>query len=78
MKFDPFVFLFQALRVLSKVTSECWYRNPMARLTALRIKKSLAEISGQRESDGEEDSSEEIREIAEPAVSESTKFDLRV
>ena len=77
MKFDPFVFLFQALRVLSKVTSECWYRNPMARLTALRIKKSLAEISGHREFEEEEDS-EEIREIAEPAVSESTKYDLRV
>ena len=29
---------------MSKVMKECWYENPGARLTALRIKKSIAEI----------------------------------
>ena len=33
---------FQALQVMSKVMKECWYHNAAARLTALRIKKSLA------------------------------------
>lgn len=32
----------QALQVMSKVMKECWYHNAAARLTALRIKKSLA------------------------------------
>ncbi|XP_003427942.1 TGF-beta receptor type-1 isoform X7 [Nasonia vitripennis] len=31
-----------ALHVMSKVMKECWYHNAAARLTALRIKKSLA------------------------------------
>ncbi|XP_033226739.1 TGF-beta receptor type-1 isoform X3 [Belonocnema kinseyi] len=31
-----------ALQVMSKVMKECWYQNAAARLTALRIKKSLA------------------------------------
>ncbi|XP_012340182.1 TGF-beta receptor type-1 isoform X1 [Apis florea] len=31
-----------ALQVMSKVMKECWYHNAAARLTALRIKKSLA------------------------------------
>ena len=35
---------FQHLRALSKVMKECWYANPAARLTALRIKKTLAEL----------------------------------
>uniref|UniRef100_U5EYZ8 Serine/threonine-protein kinase receptor n=1 Tax=Corethrella appendiculata TaxID=1370023 RepID=U5EYZ8_9DIPT len=34
-----------ALHSLSKVMKECWYQNPAARLTALRIKKTLANIS---------------------------------
>ncbi|KAL4717832.1 hypothetical protein ACJJTC_000981 [Scirpophaga incertulas] len=29
---------------LSKVMKECWYHNPAARLTALRIKKTLAQV----------------------------------
>lgn len=33
---------FQHLRSLSKVMKECWYENSAARLTALRIKKTLA------------------------------------
>ncbi|OAD52532.1 TGF-beta receptor type-1 [Eufriesea mexicana] len=37
-----FNLLFQALQVMSKVMKECWYHNAAARLTALRIKKSLA------------------------------------
>ncbi|XP_012281863.1 TGF-beta receptor type-1 isoform X5 [Orussus abietinus] len=32
----------EALQVMSKVMKECWYQNAAARLTALRIKKSLA------------------------------------
>ncbi|XP_014221089.1 TGF-beta receptor type-1 isoform X3 [Trichogramma pretiosum] len=32
----------EALHVMSKVMKECWYHNAAARLTALRIKKSLA------------------------------------
>ncbi|CAO1393595.1 unnamed protein product [Diamesa serratosioi] len=30
---------------ISKVMKDCWYQNPAARLTALRIKKTLANIS---------------------------------
>lgn len=30
------------LSAIAKVMRECWYHNPAARLTALRIKKSLA------------------------------------
>lgn len=32
------------LAAMSKVMKECWYQNPAARLTALRIKKTLANI----------------------------------
>ncbi|KAG6443150.1 TGF-beta receptor type-1 isoform X1 [Manduca sexta] len=32
------------LSAISKVMKECWYQNPAARLTALRIKKTLANI----------------------------------
>ncbi|XP_058453209.1 TGF-beta receptor type-1 isoform X2 [Malaya genurostris] len=32
------------LQSISKVMKECWYQNPAARLTALRIKKTLANI----------------------------------
>jgi len=32
------------LKPLSKLMKECWYENPGARLTALRIKKSIGEI----------------------------------
>ena len=38
------VVFFQSLRVMSKLMKECWYHNGAARLTALRIKKSLANI----------------------------------
>lgn len=34
----------QALHVMSKVMKECWYHNAAARLTALRIKKTLANL----------------------------------
>ncbi|KAI8478012.1 Activin receptor type-1C [Branchiostoma belcheri] len=33
------------LRVMSKVMKECWYHNGAARLTALRIKKTLAQLA---------------------------------
>ncbi|GLV45621.1 baboon [Carabus blaptoides fortunei] len=32
----------EALHAISKVMKECWYHNPAARLTALRIKKTLS------------------------------------
>ena len=32
-------------RSLARVMSECWYSEPAARLTALRIKKSLQKFS---------------------------------
>jgi hypothetical protein len=36
--------LLQALNTMSKVMKECWYHNAAARLTALRIKKTLANL----------------------------------
>ena len=36
---------FQALRVMAKIMRECWYANGAARLTALRIKKTLSQLS---------------------------------
>lgn len=38
------MFCWQALVVMSKVMKECWYHNAAARLTALRIKKTLANL----------------------------------
>ena len=38
--------MFQALRVMAKLMKECWYHNSAARLTALRIKKTLANMVG--------------------------------
>ena len=35
----------QALRVMAKLMKECWYNNGAARLTALRIKKTLSSLS---------------------------------
>ncbi|GAB6028308.1 TGF-beta receptor type-1 [Chamberlinius hualienensis] len=34
----------ETLRVMSKVMKECWYHNAAARLTALRIKKTVANL----------------------------------
>lgn len=34
----------QSLSALVKLMKECWYQNPSARLTALRIKKTLDKI----------------------------------
>ncbi|CAL1295124.1 unnamed protein product [Larinioides sclopetarius] len=39
----------EALRVISKVMKECWYHNSAARLTALRIKKTLANLGAQED-----------------------------
>lgn len=41
--------LFQALRVMGKIMRECWYSNGAARLTALRIKKTLSQLSIQED-----------------------------
>lgn len=35
------------LHGVAKVMKECWYQHPAARLTALRIKKTLANISAE-------------------------------
>ncbi|XP_069472505.1 activin receptor type-1C isoform X2 [Ambystoma mexicanum] len=35
---------FEALRVMGRLMRECWYANSTARLTALRIKKSISQI----------------------------------
>lgn len=35
----------QSLRVMGKIMRECWYANGAARLTALRIKKTLSQLS---------------------------------
>ncbi|XP_064848918.1 TGF-beta receptor type-1-like isoform X2 [Oncorhynchus masou masou] len=37
----------EVLRVMAKIMRECWYSNGAARLTALRIKKSLSQLSQQ-------------------------------
>ncbi|XP_052414126.1 activin receptor type-1B isoform X1 [Carassius gibelio] len=36
---------YEALRVMGKIMRECWYANSAARLTALRIKKTLSQLS---------------------------------
>lgn len=40
-----FYYLTQSLRVMGKIMRECWYANGAARLTALRIKKTLSQLS---------------------------------
>ncbi|KAG2458305.1 TGFR1 protein, partial [Polypterus senegalus] len=37
----------EALRVMAKIMRECWYASGAARLTALRIKKTLSQLSQQ-------------------------------
>ncbi|XP_014458431.1 activin receptor type-1 [Alligator mississippiensis] len=37
------------LTALAKLMKECWYQNPSARLTALRIKKTLGKINNSQE-----------------------------
>lgn len=32
------------MKVMTKVMAECWSANPAARLTALRVKKTLAKL----------------------------------
>lgn len=39
----------QALRVIGKIMRECWYSNGAARLTALRIKKTLSQLTIQED-----------------------------
>ncbi|TSP79503.1 Activin receptor type-1B [Bagarius yarrelli] len=40
---------YEALRVMGKIMRECWYANGAARLTALRIKKTLSQLSLQED-----------------------------
>lgn len=37
-------FQHQVLSAVAKIISECWHPNPAARLTSLRVKKSLAKL----------------------------------
>lgn len=37
----------EALRVMARIMKECWYHNAAARLTALRIKKTLGSLNTQ-------------------------------
>ena len=39
-----FMIIFQCLRSMSKLMTESWNPNPAARLTALRVKKSLGKM----------------------------------
>lgn len=39
------MFLWQSLRVISQLMKECWYHSPAARLSALRIKKTLSKLT---------------------------------
>jgi len=41
---------FEPLKILAKVMKECWFENASARLSALRIKKTLAALKNLRES----------------------------
>ncbi|XP_074662656.1 TGF-beta receptor type-1-like [Tubulanus polymorphus] len=38
-----------SLRVMAKLMKECWYHNAAARLTALRVKKTLASMANQED-----------------------------
>ncbi|CAB1353767.1 unnamed protein product [Coregonus sp. 'balchen'] len=40
---------YETLRVMGKIMRECWYANGAARLTALRIKKTLSQLSVQED-----------------------------
>jgi len=37
--------LLQVLRVMSQLMKECWYQAPAARLSALRIRKTLQKFA---------------------------------
>uniref|UniRef100_H3DGE3 Activin receptor type-1C n=1 Tax=Tetraodon nigroviridis TaxID=99883 RepID=H3DGE3_TETNG len=39
----------EALRVMGRLMRECWYANPSARLTALRVKKTVSQLSVTKE-----------------------------
>lgn len=45
LTFYFFYSLSQSLKVMSRLMRECWYHNPAARLTTLRIKKSLDNLA---------------------------------
>lgn len=44
-----FLCLPQILSALAKIMKECWYQSPSARLTALRIKKTLKKLNNSLE-----------------------------
>lgn len=53
------VIVFQELVALSRVMAECWYENPAARLTALRVKKTVSAVGIERSS--QSDSSSDVK-----------------
>jgi len=52
----------QYLRALSKVMKECWYEKPEARLTTLRIKKTLAMIGAHNSNNSSGGNSEKTQQ----------------
>lgn len=36
--------VFQILSAIVKIMKECWYQSPQARLTALRVRKTLSKL----------------------------------
>ena len=48
-KKNIFILFIQPLKILAKVMKECWFENASARLSALRIKKTLAALRNLRE-----------------------------
>lgn len=44
-----FCLYLQSLRVMARLMKECWYHNAAARLTALRIRKTLASLASQED-----------------------------
>ncbi|XP_010286632.1 PREDICTED: activin receptor type-1C-like, partial [Phaethon lepturus] len=40
----------EALRVMGRIMRECWYANGAARLTALRVKKTISQLCVQEDS----------------------------
>lgn len=62
-----FLFSSQTLSALVKLMKECWYQNPSARLTALRIKKTLDKIHSSLEKgkDSWEEVQRQLRDVGD-------------
>lgn len=40
---------YEILKIMSRIMKECWYHKAAARLTALRIKKTIANLGAQED-----------------------------